>query len=547
MTQFTSCRVFALAYTTRDLRRPTKPKPTPMSTFVKILLSTGLRMQDWEYGRKGGAECLVKTLNLIAECEDGENEPLKDYQKKMVRTLARCFPVYKFEVSQNSRDSLVISEYLKANCTLANLDLVGDLDELTLAIFKIVLQSDHKLVHLYLLGNLHYNFLQSLIADPHQVSRAYMDIGMMQMLGAKALAVLLHSNSTLTHLNIRWSWIIDPGALALAHVLQFNCTLTHLNLHSALIWDPGAIALAGALLSNCTLDTFESPGNWITDIGAEAFGTGLESNVTLTYLDLHQPIGCGDRTWPFLDSINYDVQIELIGELGASALARALRTNSTLTYLDLQENAIGSSGAVALGEALQSNHTLTHLYLSGNEIGDSGADALAKALQPRFNFTQLNPLQQSYTDDSGVAELHFNLVKALQTNGTHRTQLTRLDLSLNKISSSGAIALADALQSNCTLARLDLSFNQIECSGAAALAKALQSNRTLTHLSLRSNIIGDSGATKFAETLQYNDTLTFLDLTGNPVGELGAANLSHVVQSICTLKYDNPAERRGVS
>ncbi|KAJ7339504.1 hypothetical protein OS493_005902 [Desmophyllum pertusum] len=197
---------------------------------------------------------------------------------------------------------------------------------------------------------------------------------------------------------------------------MFNCTLTHLNLDTVLIWDPGAIALAGALLSNCTLTHLSLPENWITDIGADAFGTGiqfncglkhldlyqnwignrgvmalakgLESNVTLTYLDLHQPIGCGDRTWPFLDSINYDVQIELIGELGASALARALRTNSTLTYLDLKENAIGSSGAVALGEALQSNHTLTHLYLSGNEIGDSGADALAKALQPRFNFTQ---------------------------------------------------------------------------------------------------------------------------------------------------------------
>ncbi|KAL9988300.1 hypothetical protein ACROYT_G002732 [Oculina patagonica] len=514
---------------------------------------------------------LAKTFNLIAECEYGENE-LKDYQKKMVKTLARCLPLYNLNVSKNSRGSLVINEYLKANCTLAHLRLEGDLDELGLAAIKVVLQSDHNLAHLNLFGSLHYNFLGMMTADRRQVKRSYLEIATMQASGAIALAKLLDSNRTLTHLNLSWNWILDPGALALAHILQLNHTLTHLNLESALIFNVGAKALAGALLSNCTLTHLSLPENYISDLGAEAIATGLkfncallhldltynwignrgvtalarsleqgpgmDSNVTLTYLDLHHHFGCGERTWPF-DDCYHDVPVELIGESGALALARALRTNCSLTYLDLQENAIGDSGAAAIGEALQSNRNLTHLYLNSNKIGDRGAVALAKALQSEDTFTRSNLLEQNSVEDSGVVELHFALVKALRS--TSGTQLTRLDLHFNKISSSGATVLADALQFNYTLERLDLGFNKlIDCSGAVALAKALRTNRSLTHLDLRGDNIGDSGATEFTETLNFNYTLTFLDLSLNPIGELGAENLRQADQSICALKYSEP-------
>lgn len=95
---------------------------------------------------------MTKTLNLIAECGSGENE-LKGYPKKMVLTVARCFPVRKFKVSENSRDSLVVSEYFKANCTLTHLCLDSNLDEVGLETIKIVLQPDHKLVRLSVAGH----------------------------------------------------------------------------------------------------------------------------------------------------------------------------------------------------------------------------------------------------------------------------------------------------------------------------------------------------------------------------------------------------------
>ena len=513
---------------------------------------------------------LTKVLHLVADCEHGENE-LKDYQKKMVLTLARCFPVRKFKVSEKLRDSLVISEFLKAICTLTHLCVDGDLDELGLATIKIVLQPDHKLVHLSVAGHYHYKLLYMMIGDLRKTQRAWYDIQMMQLSGVKALADALQSNRTLTHLSLKCEYIPDPGALVLARFLQFNRTLTHLNLDSSIILDGGAVCLGAALLSNCSLTHLSLAENWIADFGAEAFaealqlncglsyldlsqnwisnrgvialakaleqGPGLVSNATLTYLDLHQPLACGAiRTWPFVDSDCYDAPLELIGESGASALARALRTNCSLTYLDLEDNAISDSGSAAIGNALKSNRNLTHLYLTNNEIGDRGVEALAKALQSESTFTQSNPLQQSPVDDSGVAELHFALVKA--THCSCGTQVTRLDLRWNNISCSGAIALADALLSNCTLERLDLSTNEIACSGAEALANALQSNQTLSHLNLRANKIGDSGATELGETLNKNSTLTYVDLSSNPIGELGAQTLARVDHSTITLKYD---------
>ena len=499
---------------------------------------------------------LTKALDLIAQCESDKNE-LKDYQKKMILTLARCFPVRKLE-TLGLRG--IDSEYLKANLSLTHLSLFIPLDEVGLRTIKTVLQPDHKLVHLSF--NVCNRDESSLVIDPRSLCNIRHEI---QLPRVEALAEILQANRTLTHLNLTWEYITYPSALVLARAFQYNRTLTHLCLDSLLIHNAGAEALAEALRSNCPLTHLSLPSNLIADLGAEAFATvllldcrlvyldlsdncisdggvialaqtleqgpGLVSNATLTYLDLNQQyFACG------IPRIMCYLANGIIGEAGASALARALRTNCSLTYLNLGYNAIGETGAAAIGEALQSNCNLTHLYLTKNKIGDRGAEALAKALRSERTFTQLNPLEQSFIDDSGVAEFHFALVKTI--HGSCSIRVTCLDLDENNISCSGAIALADALLSNSTLERLGLNFNKIACSGAEALAKALQSNRTLALLDLRGNKIGDSGATEFAETLNKNYTLTYLDLSSNPIGELGAQNLARVDQSTCTLQYD---------
>ena len=77
-------------------------------------------------------DVVTKTLHVIKECEDNESE-LKDYQRKMVRVLAKCFPVRKLSLGQLDRYYVVYSEYLKTNYTLTALSLHDRLDDVLLA------------------------------------------------------------------------------------------------------------------------------------------------------------------------------------------------------------------------------------------------------------------------------------------------------------------------------------------------------------------------------------------------------------------------------
>lgn len=99
-----------------------------------------------------------------------------------------------------------------------------------------------------------------------------------------------------------------------------------------------------------------------------------------------------------------------IGPEGATAIANGLKFNAFLTYLDLGANSIGSEGLHALAETVMMSE-ITHLLLSRNNIGDSGASAIAGLIMG---------------------------ARKLQT----------LDLSFNRITSSGGKLIGDALREN---------------------------------------------------------------------------------------------------
>ncbi|XP_068699510.1 NACHT, LRR and PYD domains-containing protein 3-like isoform X2 [Montipora foliosa] len=150
---------------------------------------------------------LTETCNLIADCEGGRNE-LKDYQKKMIHTLASCFPLFTVRVpSRGVHNIRVLCEYLKENSALTELLWYASLDELALGTINHILQTSQRLVGLHLRTDLN----------------------------STSLTPALQSNSTLTRLNLRYARIRISGAKALGEVLQSNRTLTHLNLHANML------------------------------------------------------------------------------------------------------------------------------------------------------------------------------------------------------------------------------------------------------------------------------------------------------------------------
>ena len=507
---------------------------------------------------------LKKTLDLIAECEDGDDE-LKDYQKEVVRVLARCFPIKKLDLTLSASTTCsVYSEYLRLNYSLTDLTLYSAFDLILLKTIEHVFHSKQNLVHFTFLNSTWAfdSFIGVLFASPEReeaFSRLDQRLLWNQLVGTKALlSEVLQAGRVLTHLNLERVWICDGGAQVLTDFLQINQALTHLNLRHAMIYDIGAILLSDALQSNSKLTHLSLPENWISVAGAFALAATLKSNSVLTYLDLSQNLGgdsfavalskalesncalkylnlcqwfdCTEKNTPFPESAN--VHVEMIGPEGGSALAKALRFNCTLTYLDLQYNNIGDSGAAALGEALRTNTTLKELYLKDNKIGEIGSEALGKGLQSNRTLTHLNLDFNHDIGDSGASAI----AKALQSRGS---KLTWLDLSFNKISSSGATSISEALCVNSSLTHLGLGSNKINSSGAATIAKSLQSNRTLIYLNLGGNEIGDSGAKEFAHSLtKHNNTLGFLNLDGNnSISSVGIESLEQVDQSKCIVKY----------
>ena len=440
---------------------------------------------------------LAKTIYTIAQCEQPQSE-LKQYQKEMAATLARCFPLDKIKVTNPYDDTSfacryipLLSEYLKGNYQLKYLAWGTELDGLPLETIEHVLQSRHKLTQLHLCNDLHSTSLTPVLQATLGLKYLNLRGARIGDVGAKVLGEALQSNHTLTHLNLRGAQIGDAGAKALGEVLQTNRSLTHLRLPGKNITYIGAEALAKGLLSNNVLVHLDIRGNRIGDQGAVAFSKTLESNRTLSYLNVGVQ---SDRFLLQPDSTIADVKYECIGDSGIRFIAHALRSNNSLSYLDIRGSTFSDSAAAALGEALQSNCSLTHLYLRGFmgipvHFGNSAAAAFSKAFQSRG------------------------------------TQLTRLDLHDTSISSSCVITLAEGLQSNRTLERLDLSRNKIEYSGAAALAQALKTNQTLTHLQLRNNTIGDSGSKELVEALECNETLMFLDLYSNRTSWLGVEDI----------------------
>eukprot|EP00049_Salpingoeca_infusionum_P012652 m.232884 g.232884 ORF g.232884 m.232884 type:complete len:415 (-) comp15239_c0_seq1:237-1481(-) len=159
---------------------------------------------------------------------------------------------------------------------------------------------------------------------------------------------------------------------------------------------------------------------------------------------------------------------------------------------DFHDKHLSDSDAKLIGDALLINTTVTSIFMGDNNIHARGAKALARGLK-------------------------------------HNETLTGyLFMFKNSIGDHGAMAFADALQTNGYLRELNLQSNGIGDQGAAALAQALKNNASLTHLYLNGNVIGDEGALALAGSLKLNECLESLDMRRNAMTEHGAQALWEV-------------------
>uniref|UniRef100_A0A8C0JE42 Leucine rich repeat containing 74A n=1 Tax=Chelonoidis abingdonii TaxID=106734 RepID=A0A8C0JE42_CHEAB len=196
--------------------------------------------------------------------------------------------------------------------------------------------------------------------------------------GAKAIAITLVSNTTITHLELEDNWILAEGVTCLVQMLRENCYIQELNISNNHIGIEGAEAISRMFLDN------------ISSLRAVQLSGGLGGNYRVKELDLsHNEFS--------------EKGGEHLGQMLVVISLLFLEVNGTLKILDLSWNGFGNEGALALGEALKLNNILVQLDISRNHINNEGAGKLAKGLEVNGNLKILKLSHNPLTVDGAVA------------------------------------------------------------------------------------------------------------------------------------------------
>ncbi|KAH3761841.1 NOD3 protein [Pelomyxa schiedti] len=260
--------------------------------------------------------------------------------------------------------------------------------------------------------------------------------------------------------------------------------------------------------------------NQLGPLGCEYLASAWQTSKAFSHLTIL------DLAYNRLGQSSGSLVANSIGEDGAQHIARILAMEGSLTHLCINNNSIRDSGVKAISNALRMNKTLRKLYLQGNFITDSGAECLFQALK-NCNLQVLN-ISHNKISSSGIG----TLCECLKGN----VPLTYLDISGNSLATQGAKALASALICNCSLEYLNLGGNNLGDEGAGHILISLQPNTRLRSLTLSHNNTTDGCAILLSELLLHNCTLTCLRLGSNSLSDSSAVKIQEALKINSTVQ-----------
>lgn len=283
---------------------------------------------------------------------------------------------------------------------------------------------------------------------------------------------------------------------------HYNGVMTRLDISFNNLSDASAIALGDSDILIDHLEHLHLAGNKIGDGGFRHFARGWSrGSCKLSYLDIS-----GNNAT----------------EEGAASIGHLLQApNCCLETLVIKGNALGPKGTNAISSSLVANTTLTSLNISNNNIGDAGMSHLSDAL----TMNNLKELDISFNGvtSAGVLAVRESLKKC--------TNLDSLILDNNKIGNEGATALVDCLVS-LQVTKLGVAFNKIDTAGMRNLLLLLPEN--LTSLDVSGNRITSSVVEELFDLLVNSSTLKELNIDHHKIGEAGC---TAIVSGIASNRY----------
>jgi Ran GTPase-activating protein (RanGAP) involved in mRNA processing and transport len=220
----------------------------------------------------------------------------------------------------------------------------------------------------------------------------------------------------------------------------------------------------------------------------------------------------------------------------------ALEVNSRLRTVRFRETALKGKAVRELFAMMRTNTAVEELDLYKNPISADDMPFVASTL-PATRLRKLN-LSRTNLEAGAVRELAVGLAHP-------NCSLEELDLSHNRPTIEGSVALAAALKENRRLTRLSLNACRIPTEGMSALTQAFQQNRGISFLTLSHNKLNNVTVAQMMTLANLQAVrLSHCGLSESEAKDL-AASLAHQQQAqgsamaLHTLDVSNNAFRDG--
>ena len=223
-------------------------------------------------------------------------------------------------------------------------------------------------------------------------------------------------------------------------------------------------------------------------------------------------------------------ELSLVGQLNKSdvyCLTRGVQL-SQLRILNIELPLAPCSHPEEVLELLTfGSHNIKRVYCRGRSYSNINSAMWKKWLSYAFGFQVFQ--------DSDISWLHLYNSDEFSSLPQERFSCCSEVVLVNcGIDDEGAELLANSVN-NSVLEKLVLDFNRISDSGAVALAGCIARCSVVQEVSIQCNSIGDSGAIALADALVHCSSLRRLDLQGNGLGDEGAVAIAEATEGLPNL------------
>jgi len=316
----------------------------------------------------------------------------------------------------------------------------------------------------------------------------------------------------LTVLDLGFNEVGDLGCEALALLaLAGNFSLSQLYLSGNVIGETGALAIAGAILHGTGLSVLHITGNTIGSKGIKAIaGAIAKQDAVAAQLTQQQHREGVSMVAPTVTELH--IGSTGVDSTGFIAIPGMILSNSSLRTLSIPNNNLNDQDMLMLSQALTQNKNipLEKLELSFNEISDQGVECVMNAVwgSPTLKVVKFD---NNRLQDRG-AQLCAVVLTAIP--------LEVLDLSFNRISTSGIKALMKNISDCESLKSLGFSGIPVDQNASKALAYALAYNSSLTTLNLDNCSMGYSAQRHIVAGVISNRRVALRVITGFPITQI---------------------------